>query len=133
MSDEGGAFEKRFAETIGGSIVPYSGQGKWAKMDVNGAQILFSCKWTGSETRTLKPSEFDEVLRAVRGPGGVGGDILPGMAIGVRDRSFVLMDSHDFAELVVNREPMTVTMSKAESRRAHAGETPLQRRMREAG
>lgn len=130
MPEDGYEFEEEFAAEIGGSLVPHSGQGKWAKMDANGAQILWSCKWTSHETRKFSVEEFDEVMRAVRGPGGVGGDTLPGMAIGLQDRSFVVMETADFAELVLNREPTVVVMSAGESRRHLANETPLQRAMR---
>jgi hypothetical protein len=131
LSDAGREFEDRFAESIGGTVVPNSGQGRWAKMDVRGLRILFSCKWTGKDSRRVSEVEFDEVMRAVRGPGGVGGDVLPAMAIGLGSRTYVVMEAGDFADLVINREPEVVTMDRSESRRAHALETPLQRRMRE--
>lgn len=125
-------FEERTAEALGAELVPNSGQGKWAKLDVRGATLLVSCKWTDKATRAYRPAEMDEAVRAVRGQGGVGGDVLPALAIGIQDdEPIIAMKASDFAELVLNRVPPDVPMRPSEARRAAARDTPLMRRIME--
>lgn len=126
------AFEERTAEALGAELVPNSGQGKWAKMDVQNASLLVSCKWTNKATRTYRPAEMDEVERAVRGQGGVGGDVLPALAIGIQDEEpIIMMRASDFADLVINRVPPEVVMKPSEARKHSARDTPLMRRVKE--
>jgi hypothetical protein len=128
------AFEERVARALGGELVPQSGGGRWAKLDVRGGALLVSCKWTARGSRSISSVEFDEAERAVRGPGGVKGDVLPALAVGLADdEPIVMMRASDFVELVLNREPMRVTMDRSESRRAHGTETPLMRQIRKEG
>lgn len=126
MAQDGYEFEEEIAAELGGSLVPNSGQGRWAKMDARGLNIVLSCKWTKHNSRSITPVEFAEVERAVRGPGGYGGDTLPGMAIGMDGFSVICMEPHYFMEFV-QREAPTVQASKAEARRMHANDTPLLR------
>lgn len=126
MAQDAHEFEEEVAELVGGTVVPDSGQGRWAKMDARGFQIVLSCKWTKHNSRSITPVEFAEVERAVRGPGGYGGDTLPGMAIGMGDFSAICMEPHHFVEFVTRDAP-TVPALVAEARRIHAVETPLMR------
>lgn len=126
MPQDGYEFEDEVAALVGGQVVPGSGQGKWAKMDTNGLQIVWSCKWTKHNSRSITPVEFAEVERAVHGPGGYGGDVLPGMAIGMGPFTAFCMEPHYFMDFIT-REAPTVQASSAEARRIHAGRTPLMR------
>jgi hypothetical protein len=124
-------FEERVATALGGKIVPQSGGGHWAKLDVDGATLLVSCKWTKHASFTYTTTLIDEAERAVRGPGGVKGDVLPALSIGLdTEEPLILMKISDFTELVLNRIPADVHMSKSETRRSEAALTPIQRAMR---
>lgn len=128
MRDPATEFEHRVADLLGGEVVPGSGAGKWVKLDARGVTILASCKWTQHGSRSLSPVEYDEAVRAVRGPGGVKGDIVPALAIGLGDRTFIVQDPSDWSELVIVRDPIHVAMDRSEQRRHDAGTTPLMRR-----
>lgn len=127
----GDAFEERFAAMIAGDVVPQSGGGRWAKMDVGGLRILWSLKATPSASFSVRREILDEVERAVRGPGGVGGETLPGVAVELGDGTVVcLMEASDLLEFV-RREPPSMPMSKGEARRRAASMTPIERRLAE--
>lgn len=121
-------FERRVAAFTGGRVVPGSGSGPFEKMDVVSDGFLWSCKATGHGSFSVTPALLDEVERAVRGPGGVGGDVLPVAAVRLGDGSeYAVMRLGDFVELLSREERPSVPSAKAESRRAAAGSTPLLR------
>lgn len=114
-------WEKRFAKLVGAELVPGSGSAWYAKLDVNGISVLWSLKWTGKETFTVTKSLVREAVHAVDAPGGVGGGVLPGVAIEVDGESFVMFRASDFVGALESEKPLTYQSADpkgAEARRA---------------
>ena len=124
-------FEELVADTFGGEIHPGSGAGRWIKMDANGASVVWSCKWTKHNSFSYNRHDMMAVDRAVRGPGGFGSDVLPGMAFGTGDGFWVcMMQPADMLEFV-QRTPPRIDMKRGEARRHESSMTPLERRLAE--
>lgn len=98
--DIGGEFERSFAAKIGGKVVLGSGNQWFAKLDVGSKSFLWSLKATAKESFSLTRGMLHETIRAVYGPGGKGGDIIPGMAVCVQDEEYVVLKLDDFLNLV---------------------------------
>lgn len=78
--EAGRAYELLFAESIGATPVHNSGAG-FSKLDARGGSILWSVKWAGRhKSFRVEESHFAEADRAINGPGGIGGDTIPGLA-----------------------------------------------------
>lgn len=98
--EEGREFEKEFAKRLGANLVPGSGNQWWMKLDVKGKSFLWSCKYTSKETFAISRGILHEAVRAVIGPGGVGGDVYPGLAVRIVDEDYIIMRANDFYDLV---------------------------------
>jgi hypothetical protein len=73
-------WEKEFAVSVGGHCVPGSGA-FFSKLDVRGASVLWSLKWSGNNASfRFEDKLVHEALSAIHAPGGVGGDVIPGFA-----------------------------------------------------
>lgn len=77
MSDreaiEGGfAFEEEFAAAWGMELVPQSGGGLKAKLDVSGIEILVELKSTQAESYRLTAQDLRKAFAGAAGPGGKG-------------------------------------------------------------
>lgn len=93
-------FERRFAETTGSDLVPASGSQWWAKLDAEGAQILWSLKNTTKKTFSLTQALIDEGVTAVDAPGGKGDDTIPGWGIHFADEDVVVLRLSDFVRVL---------------------------------
>jgi hypothetical protein len=118
--DRGIAFEEEFAARFG--VKPHRGSGnKWyARMDLgDGQPILWSLKSTKHASFSVQKSDIDEVVEAVEAPGGVGGDVLPGLGVRVADLDLVVLRADDFIALITESVAY-LRPSKAEIKRANA-------------
>lgn len=76
----GREYEVLFAESIGATPVHNSGAG-FSKLDARGGSILWSVKWAGLfKSFRVEETHFAEADAAINGPGGIGGDAIPGLA-----------------------------------------------------
>lgn len=118
--DRGIQFEEEFAARFG--VEPHRGSGnKWyCRMDLGtGQPILWSLKSTKHASFSVQQSDIDEVIEAVEAPGGVGGDVLPGLGVRVRDLDLVVLRADDFIALITEQMAY-IRPSKAEVKRAAA-------------
>lgn len=78
--EAGREYEALFAESLGATPVHNSGAG-FSKLDARGGSILWSVKWAGRhKSFRVEDEHFAEADMAINGPGGIGGDIIPGLA-----------------------------------------------------
>lgn len=72
----GRVHETYLAKTLGGSVVPGSGNQWYAKLDVEADSIIFSCKATNAKSMRIDRSMIDEMQNAAHGlmgqPGTIG-------------------------------------------------------------
>jgi hypothetical protein len=97
---KGLAFEQDFARRLGAKLQPGSGNQWHAKLDVKGRSFLWSLKSTVKGSFRLTTDMLAETIHAVDGPGGKGGNTLPGMAIRIADEDFVVLRASDFIQIV---------------------------------
>lgn len=77
---QGRAWEREFAKSIGAEPVKMSGAG-FAKLDVRGSSILWSLKWSANHRSVrIEDAWMHEAIAAIRGPGGIGGSMVPAIA-----------------------------------------------------
>lgn len=104
----GREFEEVFADKYGVDKVKNSGAGLFFKMDAENAALLFSLKATANKSFSVKKDDLKEVFDAVKGPGGVGGDIIPAMCFTLleeekptpSDSVFIMLDFNDLVRLL---------------------------------
>lgn len=114
-------FERYFASLFG--VKPTKGSGAvWtAKMDVADGSILWSLKHTDANSFRVYKGLMREVVEAINGLGGVGGDTIPGIAISVDGEMYTVLRAEDFINLLTSREsPAYIKPSKAEEKRRRA-------------
>lgn len=116
----GGRFEKFWAKLFGVEPVRGSGNQWHAKMDVGDGSILWSCKATVKGSFTVSKYAMREVQTAITGPGGVGGDTIPGLAVLVDGEAFVVLRAEDFLRIAASDAVKYVTPSRADQKRARA-------------
>lgn len=114
--DYGREWEVEFAQIIGGTPQPGSGNLWHSKMDVRGSSILWSCKWTANTGFLITSKVWQEVVDAVDGPGGTG--TMPGLAIRTATSDLVVLRVEDLLTLL--SQPPTIAAQKADNRRATA-------------
>lgn len=99
---EGRAWEPVFAASIGATPVKNSGAG-FAKLDVRGAQILWSLKWAGRhESVRIQDAWMYEAIAAINGPGGIGGGAIPGIATKTQGFEMLTFRKHDALMLMTS-------------------------------
>lgn len=114
--DRGARFERRFAEMVGGELVPGSGSGV-VKLDVRGGEVLWSCKATKHNSYSVTRHTLEEIRRATRGPGGVGK--LGGLAVELGDGTvFAMFFAPEMLEFLSEAEP--AELPRVQSRKAGA-------------
>jgi hypothetical protein len=116
---EGRSFEEQFAKRMGAELVPNSGAGWFAKLDVGARKFIWSLKWTGKRTFTMTPELMKEAQHAVVGPGGLGADYTGGVVTSIGGEEYVTIRVDDFVDLVRD-EVKLVPTSKVDERRARA-------------
>lgn len=113
MSDDtpqkrGRAWEPVFAKSIGGYPIKMSGAG-FTKLDVRGISILWSLKATDSRSIRLEDAWMREALDAINAPGGVGGVMLPGLALKTAGYEYMVFRKDDAMMLMTSTEHSVAT------------------------
>ena len=106
---EGRDWEPIFAKSIGADLVPGSGA-FFAKLDVRGATVLWSLKHTKHKSFSFKDDYMREAIEAIHGPGGVGGNVIPGVAFKTADGEYIAFRKDDAIHLM-NEKPGIASVS----------------------
>lgn len=120
-------FEKWWARIFGVEPTRGSGNQWYAKLDVADGSILWSLKSTDAESFRLTKALMREVQDAITGPGGIGGDVIPGIAVAVDQEPYVVLRAEDFMRLAQSDEIKYMRPTKANQKRARAKMTALER------
>lgn len=112
-------YEEEFASDLGIEIVKGSGNKWFAKLDCNGFQMMWSLKHTTKETFTINKALLREAINAATGPGGEGGNTLPGWAVKVAGESLVIMRQEDLLQ-AFTEDRKFARQSKADAKRVAA-------------
>lgn len=87
-TNKGRRFEEAIAAYLGADLVPGSGSGWAAKLDLGDeGRYLFSLKRTDAGSFPLSPRLLHEIDVALEGPGGVGLGTIGGLIVGVQGDS----------------------------------------------
>jgi hypothetical protein len=113
-------FERYFAKIFGVSPTRGSGSQWTAKMDVGDGTILWSLKHTDAESFRVTQGLMREVIDAINGPGGVGGDVIPGLAISVQGEIYTVLRADDLIAMLTSDEVGYIRPSKGEAKRRRA-------------
>jgi hypothetical protein len=117
---QGRTFEKFWARVFGVQPTKGSGNQWFAKMDVSDGAVMWSCKHTGADSAPISKALFREVEEAITGPGGVGGEIIPGLATSLSGEVFVTLRAEDFLRIIGSDQARYLVPSKAEQKRARS-------------
>lgn len=125
--ERGREFEKQWAKRIGAR--PQKGSGNhwlWRLDAENRGRYLWSCKHTDKESIAVRLEDFREVEYAVEGPGGIGGDTQPIMALSINGEQFVLQRADDWiAEHTEEAQVEFIKPDKHTERLAKRNTSPL--------
>jgi len=116
---EGIEFEKRFAKKYNSNQQPRSGAGTYYKLDVRDTKFLWSLKWTGNKSYSLKTDDLKEVENEVYGPGGIGLEFVPGMAVELQNEVYAVLKMDDLVKLL-EQDIKVFKTDKASEKRARA-------------
>lgn len=98
--EKGRDFESRFAAKYDGKEQPGSGNGIYHKLDVKDSKFLWSLKWTSKKSFSFKSEDFKEVKDEVYGPGGLGAEYVPGMAVELEGEEYAILRMQDLVGLM---------------------------------
>lgn len=98
--EEGINFEKRFSKKYQSDRVPGSGNGTFYKMDSKNSKFLWSLKHTSKKSFSFKSEDLKEVQKEVYGPGGIGLDYVPAMAVELQGEVYCLLLMDDLVKLL---------------------------------
>jgi hypothetical protein len=99
----GRVWEKLFAKSIGAELIKMSGAG-FTKLDVRGSIILWSLKWAGrAASFSFKDEYMREAEEAIHSPGGIGGDVTPGVAFKTKGGEYIVFRKDDAIYLMEER------------------------------
>lgn len=115
MSDDtpqkrGRAWEPVFAKSIGGSPIKMSGAG-FTKLDVRGMSIMWSLKATDAGSIRLEDAWMREALAAINAPGGIGGMMIPGLALKTAGYEYMVFRKDDAMMLMTSDQHSVATPS----------------------
>lgn len=97
--EKGRDFERRWARKVGAKAHKGSGNYYLWRLDAsNKARYLWSCKHTDNKAIRITLDDIREVINAVEGPGGIGGNTKPIMAISINEEEFVLQRANDWLD-----------------------------------
>ena len=117
--DEGRKFEGNFAKLFGGKEVPGSGNGRFFKLDVRDSKFLWSLKWTGKKSFSIKNDDLKEVEKEVYGPGGLGHEYVPGLATELEGEIYATIKMDDLVKLL-EQDAKVFEPDKARAKRERA-------------
>lgn len=115
----GRRFEAFWASLFGVKPVKGSGSLWYAKLDVNDASILWSCKHTEDQSFRVSKELMREAETAVIGQGGIGGETIPGIATSVQGEVYITLHAEDFLRLF-QQDSKWIPKSKGEEKRARS-------------
>lgn len=97
--ERGRDFEREWAKRVGARQHKGSGNYYLQPLDAsNRARYLWSCKHTDNEVIRITLDDIREVVRAVDGPGGLGGETQPVMALSINGEQFVLQRANEWLD-----------------------------------
>jgi hypothetical protein len=118
--EEGNKFEKFFSQLTGSELVKGSGNKWYALLDADGiGQILWSLKWTSKKSFDLTDSLIDEMVEAVDGPGGRGGNTIPALGVGLQGEVLAVFRVQDLMR-VLSEERALFRPSKGDVKKSLA-------------
>jgi hypothetical protein len=125
----GRRFERFWASLFGVTPVKGSGALWYAKLDVGDGSILWSCKHTDAASFSITRELLREAQAAVTGPGGVGGETIPGIAVAIDGGAdvTVTLRAEDFLRLLATSARAYIEPSRAEQKRARSQQPGLLR------
>lgn len=97
---EGREFESRFVKKRGGRKQPGSGNTPFYKLDIDATRLLLSLKWTEKKSFPVTASDMQEVVDAVYGLGGLGGEYTPALVFELEGDEYVTLKFDDLAKLI---------------------------------
>lgn len=120
--EEGRRFERFWAKLFG--VEPQKGSGSvwYAKLDVGDSTFLFSCKHTTAESFRVSKELLREIDQAITGQGGVGGDVIPAMAVAIDNGGEVVVSlrAEDLLRIIQSDSAKYITPSRGEQKRNRA-------------
>lgn len=125
-NENGYKFEKDTEKDFSGRRTIGSGNRWFDRMDVGTRKILLSCKETGHNSFRITQDDLQEAIDAVEGPGGAGGEIIPGWAIRINNNDYILLRKEDLIRMV-KEEATFIPETKSETKRRVAQIPILQR------
>lgn len=126
MTDIGREFEEDFAEDMGLSVVPGSGNQWHSKLDVHGRGVRWSLKATRDHSFRVTEKDIKEMVLSVMGPGATGDIGMMAIRINAEGNypmDLIVMGKSDFKALAGGEYKLvTETKSDAKRRAAHIPE-----------
>lgn len=116
----GRLFERYWANLFGVEPIRGSGNQWTSKMDVIDGAILWSLKHTQHDSFRVTKELMREVERAINGPGGIGGNTIPGIAVSLSGEPFVTLRAEDFLRLLEGDASKYLAPSKGEAKRSRS-------------
>lgn len=116
---KGREYEDEFEKQFGGKTQPGSGNGVFHKLDVRDSKFLWSLKWTGKKSYSIKREDLKEVDNEVYGPGGLGHEYIPGLAINLEGENYAVLKMDDLVKLV-EQDAKVFEPDKARAKREKA-------------
>ena len=118
--EQGLGFEDRMAARLGAEKMPGSGNKWYARLDLGLQAFLLSLKHTRLRSYDLTVHELAEIREVIHAPGGVGGDTLGALLVGIgegEDEHLVVVQPLDDWLRMVTEQRKLVVESKAEARK----------------
>lgn len=112
--ESGAQFEEVIADALGVKPTRGSGNQWFAKMDVATGHVLFSCKWTGSQSFRVEKGHMREIQ------GHCEGDQEPALAISVGGEVYVVQRAGDWLAGRTKEDSAFIEPSKADIKRLTA-------------
>lgn len=112
----GREWEAIFADAIGGTPVPGSGNQWHSKLDVKGKKFLWSCKWTSKDWQPITQDIWLEAAVACDGLMGTGAS--PGLGLRSLSEDLVVFRIEDFIDIL--KMPPNIAATKVENKLATA-------------
>jgi hypothetical protein len=101
---KGRDYEDFWAKKRGARKQPASGALPFWKLDVKNLKFLFSLKHTDKLSYSLKKEDIQEMINAVYGLGGIGGDHIPVLSISIDGLEVSILLTDDLIELTEKKE-----------------------------
>lgn len=101
-SRTGREYEKYIADQLGMQTVKGSGSLWYNKLDVEGRGLLISAKYTEKNSYALSSGVIQEAIAGASGVGGVGGETVPTLVLGIGGEDLAVMRLSDLRGLLLS-------------------------------